>query len=81
MRTDLLAPVLAVRLLRETTEVRFQEVRFPKTPAPLWLPQEVDVTIGLQDTTYTNRHHYSDYEMFSVTTNQQVSPPTAAPKP
>jgi hypothetical protein len=82
VRTDLLAPVLAIGLARETTEVRFQRVHFPKTPAPLWLPEEVDVTIGLQDgITYTNRHRYSAYEIFNVTTNQQVSPPAQSPKP
>jgi hypothetical protein len=82
MRTDLLAPILAIGLERETTEVRFQEVHFPKTSAPLWLPEEVDVTIGLQDgITYANRHRYSDYEIFNVSTNQQVSPPAEPPKP
>ncbi|HEV2380648.1 MAG TPA: hypothetical protein VG206_12740 [Terriglobia bacterium] len=81
MRTDLLAPLLTIRLGRETTEVRFKEVTFPKAPAPLWLPEEVDVTVGLEGLTYMNRHHYSDYEVFNVSTDQQIGAPKAAARP
>lgn len=78
MRTDLLAPLLTIRLGRETTEVRFKEVTFPKVRAPLWLPEEVDVTVGLEGLTYMNRHHYSDYEVFNVSTDQQIGGPKAS---
>ena len=81
MRTDLLAPLLAIQLGRETTEVRFQEVAFPKVAAPLWLPREVDVTVGLQGLIYENRHHYSDYEVFNVSTAQQISGPKTGSPP
>jgi hypothetical protein len=78
MRTDLLAPQLGARLDRETTEARFHEVRFAKASVSLWLPEEVDVTLGLQGLTYVNRHHYSDYQVFNVTTDQKVSNPKEA---
>ena len=81
MRTDLLAPLPAIRLSRETTEVRFRDVNFAKAPAPLLLPEEVDVTVGLGDLTYVNRHHYSGYEVFNVSTDQQVTAPKAGPGP
>jgi hypothetical protein len=81
MRTDLLAPQPAVRLDRETTEVSFQEVRFPKVSSPLWLPHEVDVTLELQGLTYINRHRYSDYQVFNVSTDQQISGPKTSSHP
>jgi hypothetical protein len=81
MQTDLLAPQPVVGLDRETTEVHFHQVHFAKAPAPLWLPEEVDVTLGFNGLTYTNRHHYSDYEVFNVSTDQQISGPKAASHP
>ena len=46
--------------------------------APLWLPEEVDVTVGLEGLTYKNRHQYSDYDVFKVSTDQQIGDPKAS---
>lgn len=81
MRTDLLAPLLVIQLNRETTEVRFHEVRFPQVSTPMWLPEEVDVTVGLKGLVYVNRHHYSDYQIFNVSTDQQIGSPKAGSRP
>ena len=46
LRTDLLAPRPEVGLASETTEINYQEVRFPEmTGISLWLPQEVTVVV------------------------------------
>ena len=48
------------------TDVDFAEVRFKQNPQPFWLPRDVEVTVVWNGRTYTNRHHYSDYRLFSV---------------
>jgi hypothetical protein len=66
MRTDLLEPQLQVSLERLTTDVTFREVRFKDTRLAMWLPNEVEVTVIYQYTTYRNEHRYSDYKLFNV---------------
>jgi hypothetical protein len=64
MRTDLLAPL---PLLREvTTLVLFAENQFEDSPTALWLPKEVTVKVELGDYVFSNRHRYSDYRRFRV---------------
>jgi hypothetical protein len=76
-RTDLLAPQPDAGLKRVTTVVLFQEVKFRSLAAGLWLPRQVNVTLGLDNLAFTNRHLYSDYQLFSVSTDEKKE----APKP
>ena len=66
MRTDLLRPLTKVRLNRQTTEIHYAEVNFKDSPAPLWLPQEVTVTVEWKGKTYRNSHTYSNFKHFNV---------------
>lgn len=68
LRTDLLAPRPSIGLERQTTELHFGETRLSHTPVPLWLPQEVVVTIEWNKLLYRNIHRYSDYLLFEVDT-------------
>ena len=43
-----------------------------------WLPQEVKVTIDINDYTFENRHHYSEYQLFKVEMQQTVEQPKPA---
>jgi hypothetical protein len=49
MQTDLLARRPEIGLEKQTTKVRFGEVRFPDVPEPLWLPRDVNVYIKFND--------------------------------
>lgn len=80
MRTDLLAPQSSAGLTEVTTDVIFQEVRFRDNSAEFWLPREVNVKLDMDKFTFTNRHMYSDYELFSVSTGQQTQPPKTGPQ-
>jgi len=75
MRTDLLRPVPELRLEAQATDVRFGEVRFPSKDQPMWLPQDVTVTVHWNGRTFRNLHHYSDYELFQVKTRQKIRAP------
>jgi VWFA-related protein len=83
MRTDLLAPLKSAGLQQETAVVRLHPVTFRRSPAVLWLPQEVEVTIAYLGMRFENRHRYSHYELFTVETEQKVQSPdldSAAPQ-
>ncbi|MBZ5513480.1 MAG: hypothetical protein LAN62_01290 [Acidobacteriia bacterium] len=81
MRTDLLAPQTDMGLRQESTIVQLHQVTFRQSPAVLWLPQEVEVTVEFRGTLFQNRHRYSDYQIFHVDTEQHVQPPKEASAP
>lgn len=74
MRTDLLAPQRRVGLRRATTLVTFAPVRFHISSGTFWLPHEVTVSIDLDKYIFTNRHYYSDYQLFTVLTSEVHDP-------
>jgi len=49
MQTDLLARRPEIGLDKQTRKVRFDEVRFPDVPEPLWLRRHVNVYIKVND--------------------------------
>ncbi len=74
LRTDLLKPLPKVRLARQTTEIQYGKVHFKDTPAGLWLPQEVVVTVEWKGRTFRNSHSYSNFKHFNVATEEKRKP-------
>ena len=70
MRTDLLAPQPQIELQRSTSDIQFSSVHFKESNLTLWLPSEVDVEVEYRRETFRNRHRYSDYRLFNVTTDE-----------
>ncbi len=66
MRTDLLRPLPRVKLERESTDVRFEDVQFQKARARLRLPSEVRVTVQWRGRMLRNTHRYSEFRLFNV---------------
>jgi len=66
MRTDLLAPLPSAALKQVTTVVNFAKTQFQDNPAALWLPREVKVKGVVGRLEFSNRHRYSDYQLFRV---------------
>jgi hypothetical protein len=79
MQTELLAPLSFAGLSRLSTSAVFGEVHFRRSAAVLWLPQVVDVTADFFGETQHNRHSYSDYQLFSVGTDQKTQVATKPP--
>jgi hypothetical protein len=75
MRSDLLAPRKDVSLEFQTTTIRFGEVRFNHLSQILWLPLEVVVTMKYQGYLFRNRHHYSQYRLFTVESQEGAKVP------
>ena len=66
LRTDLLMPLLEVKLERETTEIAFGEVHFKSIGKEFSLPREVTVTVDWNGKHLRNEHRYSDFKLFKV---------------
>ncbi len=81
MRTGLLAPRSDLGLYRQDTEIWFTEVRFDDRNRTLWLPREVVVTTQWKNRTFTNRHRYSNYRLFTVETHEKTELPTPQNRP
>lgn len=80
MRADLLKVSPKARLVKQTTEIRFAEVRFKEIPAALWLPREVAVTVHCLGRFFRNRHRYSDFKLFNVRTEERRKTTGLAPR-
>ncbi len=81
MRTDLLKRPPDTELSRLTTVIDFGKVRFKEVASTLWLPIDVTVTVHWKRKFFRNRHHYSEYRLFNVETEERgkaASPPTAS---
>jgi hypothetical protein len=75
LRTDIQQPEPNVGLQRETTEVEYSEVTFKQGGKTLWLPHDVTVSGQLNQYTFHNQHHYSDYRLFIVQTGEKQKNP------
>lgn len=81
LRTDLLAPQPDAHLRPLTTVALFEPVKFQGRPTTFWLPQEVKVIVDVNDYTFENRHHYSEYQLFKVEIQQTVQEPKPPSSP
>lgn len=75
VRTDLLAPLLKVKLERTTTEIAYGEVYFKSVGRKLSLPRQVTVTVDWNGKHLLNQHRYSDFELFNVEATDKIGKP------
>jgi hypothetical protein len=71
MHREVLKPPPQSHLERLTTDINFAEVGFKSMPAKLWLPREVTVSVHWKKGFFRNRHHYSDFRLFKVETEEK----------
>lgn len=71
MRTDLLKPQREVRLIRQTTEIRYSPIQFKELDHALWLPQAAVVTVEWKGKIFRNSHMYSAFKLFRVETEEK----------
>jgi len=75
LRTDLLVPLSAVKLERETTEIAFSEVQFKSVGRGFSLPQQVTVTVDWNGRHLQNEHLYSEFKLFNVEATDKLGKP------
>src|ERR1700744_6457852 len=74
LRTDLLEPNKEIRLDQVTTDVTFSQVQLQNNPDPLWLPNDVAVSIEIANARYRNLHHYTNSRRYQVAVKIGNSP-------
>jgi len=75
LRTDLLAPLSAVTLERQTTEIAFGKVQFKSIGREFALPQQVAVTVDWNGRHLRNEHRYSEFKLFNVEATEKHGTP------
>ena len=78
LRTDLLKPLLEVKLEKQTTEINYAEVHFKGIENGFWLPKEVNVTVGWDGKSLRNQHEYSGFQVFNVAATQKIDKPKSS---
>ena len=79
MRMDLLGPLPNVALEQLTTVVLFARNQIQDIPTAFWLPHEVEVNVTMGPYRFSNRHTYSDYQLFRA--ESVIKPDTGVPEP
>jgi VWFA-related protein len=79
MRTSLLKTEVTVKLKETITDIHYGKAEFDNSGRSLWLPREINVSWEfprMMDTVvYRNQHKYSDYHLFSVSSDYKIVPP------
>jgi len=66
LSTYLLNPLPEVRLQKLSTEIRFHGIEFAGIDEPLWLPEQVGISVDWRGRLLRNHHRYSDFKIFNV---------------
>jgi len=74
LRTDLLAPLPAISVQRQTANMLFGPVRIPTLELTLWLPQVVDVEMESRGQILQEQHKYSKYRLYKAQSKIVLSP-------
>ena len=75
LQTDLLEPIGQIQLQREHSDTRYGPVEFTKQNVRLWLPQSTELYMDYRGRRYQRRHNFSDFQLFSVETGEEVKGP------
>lgn len=75
LETDLVAPVLEIRLLTDRTVIEYGPVHFRTGKVDLWLPQSAEVYYDWLGRRSRRRHTFSHYLLFSVGDEERISAP------
>jgi len=74
LRTDLLAPLPAISVQRQTASMLFGSVRIPALEVTLWLPQAVHVEMESGGQILQEQHKYSKYRLYKAQSKIVLSP-------
>jgi hypothetical protein len=81
VETDLVKPILEIKLDAEHQEIDYGPVPFPKQHAEYWLPATTDFYTEFRGRRIHRRLSYSDYILFSVVERQKIGEPSKKEDP
>jgi tetratricopeptide (TPR) repeat protein len=81
IETDLREPIPSLELALDHLSIDYGPVKFEHGKTSLWLPWYAEMYMQLHGRRYHHRHTLSNYTLFSVDTNHQISAPRQTPAP
>lgn len=75
IQATLSEPLDDIGLRQFQTEVLYSPVKFSGADAPVWLPASAQIQLASAKNQWKNVHRFTDYKLFSVKTETQVTPP------
>lgn len=69
---ELVKPMPEIHLLRERVSIDYAPVQFRSRDVQLWLPSHADVLISRDNRAFFRTHSFSNFQLFSVGTGQQL---------
>ncbi len=78
IETNLVEPIAMVHLRSNAVSLDYAPVKFSSRNVTLWLPQAAETFSDFGGSRYIVQHTFTDFQLFSVQTNQVIQPP---PKP
>jgi hypothetical protein len=78
IETNLVEPIAMIHLRSNAVSLDYAPVNFPSRNVTLWLPQSAETFSDFGGSRYIVQHTYTDFQLFSVQTNQVIQAP---PKP
>jgi len=75
LETDLVDTIPAVKLRLDHQSVEYGPVRFPKSKVEIWLPSSTELYMDFQGHRFYRRHTFTNFNLFSVKIDQQISDP------
>jgi hypothetical protein len=73
--SELVKPVTNIKLTQERISIDYALVRFQTEAQQLWLPQSAEIYVERNGNRYYRRHTFSNFQVFTVGTEQKVRAP------
>jgi hypothetical protein len=74
LETDLADQIPVIRLRLQHQDIEYRPVRF-KEGSEIWLPSTTDLYLDFFGHKFYRRHHFTDFQLFSVKVGQKVGDP------
>jgi len=75
LETDLAETIPSIHLRLDHQSVEYGPVRFPRSKVQIWLPSSTELVMDFQGHRFYRRHTFTDFNLFSVKVDQQISDP------
>jgi hypothetical protein len=73
--SELSKPVANIKLSQERIAIDYAQVQFRTEEQQMWLPQSAELYVERSGHRYYRRHTFSNFQVFTVGTEQKVHPP------
>jgi len=81
VESDLREPIKELELMRDHLAIDYGPVSFQNGKTELWLPWYADMYLELHGKRYHHSHTLSNFNLFSVDTNDKINAPKNVPPP